>query len=253
MHPWITIGDTSIPTFLVLQVMNANLLMVWAFFRARRRQLDTRQILDVSILLLVSGLVGGRLLHVIWEAPGFYWNNPAAMFYLSSGGFVYLGGFMSALVAGLLYLRLMKIPNRGEWLDFFTPLLSLGTAIGRVGCFLAGCCYGTATTLPWAVPITDERGWVFTRHPTSLYLSLWEFAVFFFLLKFEKSGIPRAKGALFFSWLILHGAGRFFVEFIRDDFRGPFIGPLSLSQAGSVVMVAVGFFFMLRPPQSVSK
>lgn len=236
MWPWIRIGEIALPTFLLVQSLNAVLILAWARTRASRLDLSPRVALDLVITVLISGLIGGRLLHILWEAPGFYLENPTAMFQLLSGGYVYFGGLFTGILCGILFLRIRQEGSHlGQWFDFAAPLASLGTGLGRIGCFFAGCCYGKICLLPWAFPFADEKGLSFLRHPTQLYSLFWEAGVLMILLGLEK--VPPARrprflrpaGSLFLTWVGLHGIGRFLIEFLRDDFRGP-VFYLSISQ-----------------------
>ncbi|MBX3039476.1 MAG: prolipoprotein diacylglyceryl transferase [Bdellovibrionaceae bacterium] len=252
MWPWIQIGDLSFPAFLLVQSLNAALLLAWAKSRASHLDLSPRVALDLVLTILISGLIGGRLLHVVWEAPQFYLENPEAIFHLMSGGYVYFGGLAAGLGAGVLFLRFRQEgPQLGRWFDFVAPLASLGTGLGRIGCFFAGCCYGKVCLLPWAFPFPDEKGLSFLRHPTQLYSVIWELGVLAILLGLEK--IPaknrprwlRPAGALFLTWIGLHSIGRFFIEFLRDDFRGPVLY-LSISQWLSVCALIITCLVLRR-------
>lgn len=251
MFPWTSVGEFRLPTFLLIQILNACLLLWWAFRRARAQGKEARIALDGALIALVTGLIGARLLHVAWEAPDYYRVEPARVFDLLSGGYVYYGGFLFAFAAGTLFLRAKKEPV-APWLDFSTPVLSLGTAIGRLGCLFGGCCYGKICYQPWAVSIVDEKGAYLPRHPAPLYAILWELATLTILLALEKdrargnTGLLRRPGSLFALWMILHGIGRFLIEFIRDDFRGSDLVGLSLSQWLSLGLVAVGGAVLAR-------
>ncbi|HRO66031.1 MAG TPA: prolipoprotein diacylglyceryl transferase [Pseudobdellovibrionaceae bacterium] len=252
MLPWIRIGEVSLPSFLLVQSLNAVLLLAWARSRALRLNLSPRVALDLVLTVLVSGLIGGRLLHVLWETPGFYLENPTAVFHLMNGGYVYFGGLIAGLLAGFFFLKLRgEAFQTGSWFDFAAPLASLGTALGRIGCFLAGCCYGKVCFLRWAFPFQDDKGLSLLRHPTQLYSVLWELGVLAILLGLEK--IPaknrpsflRPAGALFLTWVVLHGIGRFLIEFVRDDFRGP-VFYLSISQWLSVCALVLSCLVLRR-------
>lgn len=234
MWPWISFEGFHIPSFLLIQCLNAVLLLVWARARAQQLELPPRQGLDLTFLVLFTGLIGGRLLHVFWESPNLYWSQPMTIFSLTSGGYTYFGGLLLALPISWLYLQRLHEP-KGPWFDFAAPLASAGTAIGRIGCLLAGCCYGRVCDLPWALPFWDDQGLRLLRHPTQLYSVIWELGILALLLGLEKTPLAerprwiRQPGALFGVWIAFHSLGRFFIEFLRDDFRGPQYF-LSLSQ-----------------------
>lgn len=252
MWPWFRLGELNIPTFVLVQSLNACIILVWSRRRAVNAGFSPSTVLDFVFVCLVAGLAGGRLLHVAWEAPAYYLENLARVFDLLNGGYVYYGGLILGVLAGCALLKRRGETNLASWFDFSAPLLSFGTAIGRVGCFFAGCCYGRACTLPWAVTVFDERGFWSLRHPTQIYELVWELGVLMILLGLEATELPRRprvlqrSGAVFATWMVLHGAGRFLVEFYRDDFRGPSFG-LSISQWISLVLIAGGTAWLLRP------
>jgi phosphatidylglycerol:prolipoprotein diacylglycerol transferase len=242
MRPWIQIGELIIPSFVLVQSLNACLLLWWTAHRAQHIGLPVKRAVDLGFVILICGVIGGRLLHVLWESPELYSQDPLQIFNLLSGGYVYFGGFLFAMLGAWLWFRVTKEVRPGAWFDFFAPIISLGTAIGRIGCFLAGCCYGKICNLPWAMPFVDDKGLNFLRHPTQLYSVIWELGVLMMLLGIEKglaSGRLKFRaGSLFVLWMVLHSLGRFFIEFLRDDFRGKVFLDLSISQW---ISLAVGF------------
>ncbi|MBX2987637.1 MAG: prolipoprotein diacylglyceryl transferase [Bdellovibrionaceae bacterium] len=254
MHPWLQIGDSAIPVFLLVQSLNACLILLWASRRAADAGLSRATAIDLVLLCLGTGLIGGRLLHVLWEAPEFYRQEPLRVLNLMAGGYVYYGGLLFAVPAGWLFLRAKRDPAPARWFDFSAPLLSLGTAIGRLGCFFAGCCYGKVCVLPWAFPFKDEQGLSLLRHPTQLYSFFWEIGVLLILLGLERFPPERRPrwlrpdGSVFLVWMILHAAGRFAIEAYRDDFRGAH-WLLSLSQWVSLALILAACL-ILRQRQS---
>lgn len=237
MIPVIHLGFLNIPTFFLVISLSLSALLLFLSFRVDQFGKDRQMAFHIALLLMVGGFVGGRLLHVFYEEWPYYAANPELILYFWNGGFVYYGGFLLAwpLVWGFCYF---KKESFLKWADFFTPLLSLSHALGRLGCVLAGCCFGQYCDLPWTVS---------GRHPTALYLMFGEFLIFLILLFLEKkySKVKEAvaehltgdlAGHLFYKWIFLHALLRYVVEFYRDDFRGVFVhipalGTVSISQA----------------------
>jgi phosphatidylglycerol:prolipoprotein diacylglycerol transferase len=130
--------------------------------------------------------------------------------------------------------------------DAFAPAIALGHAIGRIGCFAAGCCWGTECHLPWAVTFTSMAASQLVGvplglplHPTQLYESAAEFAIFGIL--YWRFGRPHGRGDIISLYLMLYGAARFLVEFFRYHEQGNLWGtPLDASQWISLVLFAVG-------------
>lgn len=234
MFPWITIGPVVIPTFFVVNTLVATIAFIWTMSRAEVSKSDLKFVADLTLVLMVAGLVGARLFHVFYENFDFYKQHPQNIFFLWEGGFVFYGGFLFALASGIVFSKTSQ-QNPIEYLDLYAPVLSLSYALGRLGCFLNGCCYGISCALPWAVA---------GKHPTQIYSTLWELGVLFILLGLEKKS-KKHPGFIFSVWMILHSIGRFLVELLRDDFRGPqFI--LSVSSWISLIILTCGIFLSVR-------
>jgi phosphatidylglycerol---prolipoprotein diacylglyceryl transferase len=184
--------------------------------------------------MLITIPLGARLLHVFYEEPSYYNESWIRVFEVWRGGFVYFGGLLFSLLFFWFYFRKPRARKFSEVLDFFTPVLSLGTGLGRIACFLQGCCYGQSFNGLWAV-----KG----LHPTQLYIFFWEMLLFTLLLGFEKRKWPA--GHLFLFWIAASSTGRFIVEFYRDDFRGQMIAGLAISQWISLGLITFSIIFYL--------
>lgn len=231
MIPFIKLGTIQIPSFFLIISLGLSALVFYLSYRIKILKKKPSLAYDIALLLMVSGFAGGRLLHILYEALPTYKADPIKLFFFWDGGFVFYGGFLLCLIFGFLFSYYKKI-SFFEWADFFTPLFSLAHAIGRFGCFLAGCCYGEFCNLSWAIN---------NRHPTALYLSIGELCIFGFLFFAEKKSIYPQKGLLFLKWILLHSLLRFNVEYFRADFRGDLIdagvlGVLSISQVISIIL-----------------
>lgn len=245
MFPSIAISPTlSIPTYYLMLSLTVSLCLVWLTRRADKFSLSRKVTLDLSLIIMISGFVGGRLFHVFYESFDYYREAPFRVLEFWNGGFVFYGGAILAGLCSVLYLTLKARVPFEDYLDLFAPVMSFAYMTGRLACLLAGCCYGKACDLPWAVA---------GRHPTQLYASLWELGVLFILLGSEslaKDRRPRLlknPGSIFYLWMVLHGIGRLLMESFREDFRGPELG-LSISSWISVILVGLGLFLLLRKP-----
>lgn len=206
--------------------------------------------MEIYLIVILGGPFFARWTFALWEQPDFYFKNPMALFQIWEGGFVYFGGMVGSLVLTWFYLRRLK-QALWPWLDFFAPVLSLGYALGRLGCLWAGCCYGQICELPWAMrfPLIDEN----FRHPTQFYAFLLEMIAFVGVLALSKYSVKNSSlaqrlrpGFVFAVWLVLHGAGRLVMELFRDDARGPTIVGFTLGQWMATVVVISGFVFGIK-------
>ena len=188
-----------------------------AWREARRKGLEVDDVSNIALWLLVAGIVGGRLLHVIDEWPR-YAANPASIFAIQEGGLAIYGGVAGGLVAAWIYTRRHRL-SLAPFADLVAPSLILGQAIGRIGCLINGDAYGAPTTLPWGVVWTNPGALVpqlgVAYHPTQLYEMFWDVAVFVVLWKLRTR--LKADGALFLLYVILYSFGRFWITFLRQD------------------------------------
>ncbi|MNJ99912.1 Prolipoprotein diacylglyceryl transferase [compost metagenome] len=248
MHPVLNLGETiAVPTYYLVITVTVCICLLWLNQRIKKSDLSRAIALDLSLVLMVSGFIGARLLHVIYENPEYYLEDFWRILYFWDGGFVFYGGALLAGLCSWLFLRWKDREQLLSYFDLFAPLLAFAYGLGRVGCLFAGCCYGRTCELPWAVA---------GRHPTQIYASLWELGVLFILLGLSSAKPAQRRpaffqkpGAIFFLWMILHGAGRLMMESFRDDFRGPAFG-ISISSWISLGIMILGLFLLLRKPTS---
>jgi phosphatidylglycerol:prolipoprotein diacylglycerol transferase len=209
---------------------------------ARRAQLDPEKITDLAVYVLIAGLIGAKLglLLVEW---GYYSKNWRELFSLLQSGGVFYGGLIAAFPVAWWYSRKHALPG---WraADALAPAGVLGQAIGRLGCFAAGCCFGKPTSVAWAVTFRDlyAARAVGTPidtplHPTQLYESGATFLIFLALLAIARR--KRFDGQVALSYVLLYSVARFVIEFFRGDVaRGSvFGGALSTSQFLAVLLV----------------
>ncbi len=256
MYPYLKLSEQLlIPTFYLVISLTASFLALWVVYRARSKNLPVSDALDIGLALLVGGFLGARLFHVLYEEPQFYFAHPMEILKLWHGGYVFYGGVFGALALGslLLWYKQKKLGNTGfastfwPWADFFAPIVALGYALGRIGCFLNGCCFGHPSSLPWALTFPSHSHWgmsLSSRHPTQLYAFVWEMLLVGALLWWDRRGSkltssPPIPGQLFLLWLAGHSLGRILMELFRDDFRGPQMlgGILSISSLISLVLL----------------
>ena len=254
------IGNFPVNTYGVLLALGMLLALFVAARLAARDGLPRERIYDLGLWTLIGGLVGSKILMLFTE------DNVQifSLDFLRSGG-VYYGGFIGGFLALALLIRWYKLPF-WKVADAFAPAVALGQAIGRQGCFAAGCCWGKPTGLPWGVHFT-EQAHEFTGvpvygptnedlylHPTQLYESITMLAVFALLVYLHKK--KRFDGQVLIAYGIIYGIVRFTIEFFRDDPRGNILGlssilGISTSQMISLIVVAFAVIFMIRRLKAV--
>ena len=239
--PWTlpAIGTITIYTYGVLLAAAYLLGLQLALVRAKARKLDPTRVMDLGIYIIISALIGAKLLLLVTDFQTFR-NNPAELLNLLREGGVFYGGLIVAVVVALLYIRRVGLPL---WTtcDVFAPGIALGHVIGRFGCLFAGCCFGKPTSVPWAITFTDPFAAAnvgtplnIPLHPTQLYEAGAELLILVFLLVTEKSG-RKFSGRTFWLYMLLYAISRYFIENYRDDPRGA-VGPFSTSQFISLVL-----------------
>ncbi len=247
MHPvLIRIGPLAIHTYGVLVASGFLLGLALAVRQAMKEGISPERIIDIGFYVILSAIAGSRLFFVAINA-GHYIQHPLDIFKIWEGGLVFYGGLISALPVAIWYI---KKHNLDLWsiADIFAPSLAIGHALGRLGCFFAGCCYGKPSHLPWAVTYTDPECLARTGiplHPTQLYESLGEFLNFLILITLRRH--RSFKGQLFWTYILLYSALRFTVEFFRgDEARGYIFSVFSISQGISVVMGLIAIVIIIK-------
>jgi len=249
------IGNFSLPTYGLLVSLGV-LVGLWISVRnSEKSGIDPEHAWNFGILVVLAGIVGAKVLYIIndWST---YAANPREIFSLSTlqAGGVFSGGLLASFIAAAWYLRKNRMPALGTC-DAFSPGLALGHAIGRLGCFAAGCCYGKQTTHFWGVTFRNPLAaqWVGTPlgvplEPTQLFESAVELVNFFILMWLFKR--KSFDGQVFGAYLFVYGVARYFLEFIRDDpGRGSvFGGIMSGTQLIAIGLVVTGgLIWWLRP------
>lgn len=253
MHPilftfpdWLPLlGGHSIHIYGVMIALAFLFGMNWVKRESKRVGLNEERVLDLFFYLMIAGLVGSRILYVIQSVPD-YWSDPMVIFRVWEGGLVFQGGVMGSLIVAIWYMRKHGLPFF-KTSDVFVPALSIGHAMGRLGCFFAGCCYGKAAAgFPLAIVFPHIAEGIAPAgvplYPTQLLESAGEVLIFTLLLTYRKK--KPFEGAVFLLYLILYSILRGFVEILRGDtVRGFIIEPyLSNGQFISIISIAAAVF-----------
>ena len=249
MHPILfEIGRFPVYTYGVLLAAAYLLGLQYALTRARTRGLDPNRVMDLGIWIIISALVGAKLLLLVVEFDK-YTANPSELLDLFRSGGVFYGGLIAAVVVALWYLRRHRMPM---WTvtDVFAPGIALGHVIGRMGCLFAGCCFGRPSDVPWAITFHSEYAAQnvgtplgVPLHPTQLYEAGAELLILVFLIATERRGRPF-PGRTFWAYMFLYGVSRFILEFYRGDPRGT-VAMFSTSQFLSLIIVPLSIVMLV--------
>ena len=249
--PWTVplVGQITIYTYGVLLAAAYLLGLKLAMVRAEARGLDSAKVLDLGIYIIISALIGAKLLLVVTDFRVFL-ADPAELLTLARSGGVFYGGLILAVTVALWYIRRAGLPL---WTtcDAFAPGIALGHVVGRFGCLFAGCCYGKPTSRPWGITFSDPFAAAnvgtplgIPLHPTQLYEAGAEFLILMVLLGTEPKG-RRFAGRTFWLYLLLYAISRFIIEFYRGDPRGS-VGIFSTSQFISIILTPLAIAMLVR-------
>jgi len=254
MHPVLFhLGSITIYSYGVLVATGVIAGLLYARYQARRAGMDPERIWNLGIYMVLAALATAKLWLVVLYA-GYYvhhWREIFALSTLQSGG-VFYGGLIGALVVIILYVWRQKLRFLAVC-DIFAAPLALGHSIGRVGCLMAGCCYGKPTTLPWGVTFTSPIAGELIGtplgvplHPTEIYEAVAEFINFLLLVWLARR--KRFSGEIFGTYLILYGLERGTIEFFRGDPDRTlmFHGAASLMQFVSLGLIVAGVWLWWR-------
>ena len=245
MHPFLLkIGNFSIYTygFFLATGFGAGLLL--AKSEAKRLGQNSDKIMDLAFYILISAIIGSRLLYVLTNLETFT-KDPVGIFKIWEGGLVFYGGFIAAMITAIILLKKWKM-DLWTIADLTAPSIAAGQFFGRIGCFSAGCCYGKICDLPWAIVFRNPDSLApvgIPLHPTQLYHAFSNLVIFFFLWFYRKR--KKFDGQLFWLYILLYGITRAFIEIFRGDFRGnTFFNFLSISQIIGLTMAIIAIIAM---------
>ncbi|HXI27928.1 MAG TPA: prolipoprotein diacylglyceryl transferase [Vicinamibacterales bacterium] len=249
MHPVLfDLGPVTVYTYGVLLAAAYLLGLQLARVRARARGLDANRVLDLGIYIIISALIGAKLLLLVTDFRTFT-SNPRELLTLARSGGVFYGGLILAVTVALVYIRRIGLPL---WTtcDVFAPGIAVGHVVGRFGCLFAGCCFGKPTKMPWGITFTDPFAAAnvgtplnVPLHPTQIYEAGAELLILIVLLATERKG--RAyPGRTFWLYMLLYAISRFIIEFFRGDERGT-VGMFSTSQFISILLAPLAIVMLV--------
>ncbi|MFZ0449381.1 MAG: prolipoprotein diacylglyceryl transferase [Desulfatiglandaceae bacterium] len=246
MHPQLfSIGPFTLQTYGLFVALGFLLGLLVALKIGQQQGIVPQQVLDMGFIILFSAVLGSRLLYVLMNWS-YYSQRPWGILEIWNGGLVFSGGAVCAIAAIVWYARhknlaLLKLA------DLWAPAAAIGQGFGRIGCLMAGCCYGKATRIPWAVTFTDPEALAPLHqalHPTEIYHAVSGFAIFGILLFLHKK--KSYTGRVFIWYLLLHSFSRLLIERFRGDDRGMlFQTGMTVTQFVSTLILAGAFITII--------
>jgi phosphatidylglycerol:prolipoprotein diacylglycerol transferase len=249
MYPkLISIGSFFIPTYGVLVALGFLAGLMVTLRLASRAGIAAEKVTNLAVYCAIAGVLGAKLFMFLFDFS-YYAENPREIFTLGTlqAAGVFHGGFIAALIVAVLYMRSQKLAVLPT-MDVFAPGVALGQAVGRLGCFAAGCCWGRECDLPWGVrfrsdfaaPVPLDK----TLHPVQLYESFANFLLFALLYKLVQR--KHRPGQTIGLYLVIYSTVRFCVEFFRNHEQSLILN-LSLTQWISLGLFALGTVILFAP------
>lgn len=240
----LTIGPVTLHGYGLMIGIGVAVALFVGDYRAKKRGLNGDLIYGLTVTTVVLGFIAARILFILTEWQNFI-KDPVS--FITGNGFVVFGGIIGGVLTIYGYCKWKKMDFLA-YLDLMIPSVALAQGFGRIGCFLAGCCYGKETDSPLGVVFTNSH---FAPNnvkvlPSQLFMAVGDFILAAILLWYAKK--DRTKGKTSMLYLMLYSVGRFIVEFTRNDDRG-FVGVLSTSQFIGIFTFVIGavLFFAVIP------
>lgn len=238
----LSIGPVTIYGYGLMIAIGIIAAYITGEYRAKKYKLEAERVFDYVVWCVVGGFLGSKILYFITDIKNII-ANPAVLLQLADGWVVY-GGIIGGILSAMLYSKLKKLKFLA-YFDVLIPSVALAQGFGRIGCFLAGCCYGMETDSP--IGITFHNSQYAPNNvslmPTQLISSGLDFLHFFVLIWFAKR--KKADGQVGAMYLILYSIGRFVLEFYRGDLIRGSVGSLSTSQFISIFTVIAGIILFV--------
>lgn len=232
-------GWVAVPTYGVIVALGWLAGVSWLVSRRGDMGIHRDEVWDSLYWVFGGAFIGGKALYFFLSPGAWEWSFNSLRY-----GTVFYGGFVGSIIFGWWYCRRRRVSFL-RLADYYAVALALGHGIGRFGCLAAGCCYGKPTALPWGVALAGDA----SRHPTQVYESLLNFALFGLLVRFA---LPRVKdgrwrsGSVLLCYALGYAFLRFALEFLRGDDRGAGAFGVSPSQWIAVAVAAAAFGVLWR-------
>jgi len=238
----ISIGPVTIHGYGMMIGIGVLAAISTALYRSKKKDIDPDNVIDITLTSLIFGFLGAKLLFCILSFEEFIQNPLKTL--LSGNGFVVFGGIIGGLIAAYVYCRIKKV-NFLKIVDFMLPEIAIAQGFGRIGCLLAGCCYGKATDSHMGIVFhtSNYAPNGISLIPTQIIFSICAFALAVFLILYSK--YSKTDGEIGSLYLILYSAGRFVLEYLRGDYRGTIFNIFSTSQFIGIFTFILGIVLFI--------
>lgn len=247
------VGSFNVYTFGVAVVIAILTALFLILKKAKKAGIDEEHICNLILFIIIGSVIGSRLFYFLMNMQEF--SSIFDIFAIWRGGFLGIGTLIGGLLAALIYTKKAKL-DFANVMDLIAPYIALAFAIGRIGCFLRGCCFGLPTTLPWGIVYSENSlagaaGLAgVPLHPTQLYLVLTNFIIFLILLRMNtkklKNKQGKPKGHTFLLFLVLFSLQRILVDFVRYYPERYFISSFTIFQLAYASIFIFAFVLLLR-------
>lgn len=255
MYPnLITIGPITLHTYGLFVAIGFFVGLLVTVRLGKSEGFGSQQIMDMGFIIILSAIIGSRVMYVLMNAS-YYTRAPLDMLKIWEGGLVFSGGVLGVVLTMLWYVKRHSLPL-GKIADLWAPAIAVGQGIGRIGCFMAGCCYGKPTDSICGVVFTHSHSLArplnVPLHPTQIYSSLSCFVIFLVVLVLYSK--KKFEGQVFLWLMIMHSTARLAIERFRGDDRGILLGSnMSMTQLVAILILitSVGILFVVKSKKKV--
>ncbi|MBC8420239.1 MAG: prolipoprotein diacylglyceryl transferase [Proteobacteria bacterium] len=199
--------------------------------------IKAQEVMDLGFLIILAAIAGSRIMYILMNIP-YYVERPMDIFKIWQGGLVFSGGVICVVLTVMWYAKRHDL-SFWKLADLWAPAMAIGQGIGRIGCFMAGCCYGRPTGSKWSIVFTDPHALAplnIPLHPTQIYSAAYALIIFIILILLYSR--KKFEGQVFLWLLVLHSTARLFVERFRGDDRGILLGSdMSITQAVTLLIL----------------
>jgi len=241
LHPiFFKIGDFVIYCYGVMVAFGV-FTSVWLFQKESFKEGYEEKLISQLIFgIILTGILGARFLHILVNLP-YYFLHPLEIIKIRNGGLAVEGAIIFSLIFIIIFTKIKNLPT-AKLLDLISIYVPIGQAIGRIGCFLNGCCYGKETHFFLSVKFSFLEKRV---HPTQLYYSFLYLLLFLILKKVSKR-VKIGDGFIFLFYLIGFSLIRYFIDFLRGDLKETFFGLYATQLIAIFIFLIGGIFIILK-------